>query len=64
MGDTPAAPKQAIVRGHAPEFDATYATPAGAVRWLCSCGATVMDFHGRVYGSATEQDCHRAVTAR
>ena len=54
--DVPNPPAKATDRGHAPKWD----PPAGmtaALRWTCACGATVIDYRGNVYGSATERDC-------
>ncbi len=52
---TPVPPKQATDRGHTPEWDPPHALSA-VLRWTCPCGATVLDNHGIVYGSATTED--------
>ncbi len=51
------APKRATDLGHTPEWDPPAAMTA-ALRWTCTeCGATVIDYCGNVYGSATERGC-------
>lgn len=62
---TTPAPAKATDLGHAPVWDPPAAMTA-ALRWTCPCGATVLDYRGNVYGSATEQACTRAeaVSAR
>jgi len=52
----PAPPRRATDHGHQPEWDPPAAMTA-ALRWTCPCGATVLDYQGNVYGSATERDC-------
>lgn len=57
------ASKKATDLGHAPVWDPPAAMTA-ALRWTCPCGATVLDYNGNVYGSATTRRCAHAEVAR
>jgi hypothetical protein len=57
MRTPPTPPKQAIDRGHRPEWDPPAALTA-AERWTCPyCGDAVLRYGNVIYGSATERDC-------
>lgn len=59
----PVAPKVATDLGHTPVWDPPAAMTA-ALRWTCPCSATVLDYRGNVYGSATEKPCAHAAARR